>query len=279
MSFPKQSEVELPLLKVLLELGGKAAPKEIYPRITSMFPQLTDEDKAARLPSSPSTFRWHNLVQWGRQRLVDKGEIDASQRGVWKLTPRGRARAQGADAQSPTELLLAHQATLQDLVSDNESEVKRRIASELQALRPIDFEQFCLSFLGPLGYEQLEVTNKGADRGIDGHGLFRQGVVSIRSAFQAKRWRGNPVSRPEIDKFRGAIQGDYDHGVFLTTGRFTADAEAASIKKGAISLLLLDGAAIAENMIRNSIGVRTRPVQLFDIDPEFFRFSASETLL
>ncbi len=93
MSFPKRSEVELPLLRVLLECGGKAARKEIYPRITGMFPQLTDEDRAARLPSSPSTFKWHNLVQWSRQHLVDKGEIDASQRGVWKLTARGRARA------------------------------------------------------------------------------------------------------------------------------------------------------------------------------------------
>jgi restriction system protein len=279
MSFPKQSEVELPLLKVLLELGGKAEPKDIYPRVASSFPQLTEEDRAARLPSSPSTFRWHNLVQWSRQHLVEKGEIDGSTRGVWKLTARGRERAQGADPSSAAELLLAHQSTLKDLVSDNEAEVKRRIVSELQALQPTHFEQFCISFLGPLGYEQLEVTKRGADRGVDGHGLFRQGVVSIRSAFQAKRWRGNAVSRPEIDKFRGAIQGDYDHGVFLTTGRFTADAEAASIKKGAISLLLLDGDAIAENMIRNSIGVVGRPVQLFDIDPEFFNFPAGGTLL
>lgn len=109
--------------------------------------------------------------------------------------------------------------------------------------------------------------------------LFRQVVVTIRSAFQAKRWRNNPVSRPEIDKFRGAIQGDYDHRVFLTTGRFTSDAEAASIKKGAISLLLLDGEAIAENMIRNDIAVVRRPVQLFDIDPEFFDFPAADVLL
>ncbi len=78
------------------------------------------------------------------------------------------------------------------------------------------------------------------------------------------------IARWEIDKFRGAIQGDYDHGVFLTTGRFTADAEAASIKKGAISLLLLDGDAIAESMIHTGIGVVRRPVQLFDLDPEFF---------
>jgi len=29
MSFPKQSEIELPLLKTLQELGGKAEPKEL----------------------------------------------------------------------------------------------------------------------------------------------------------------------------------------------------------------------------------------------------------
>jgi restriction system protein len=271
MSYPKQSEIELPLLKTLLDLGGKAAPKELYPRLTTVFPQLTPEELVARTPSNPSIFRWHNLIQWSRQKLVEKGEIDGSTRGVWKLTPRGRARAIGA-SDSSTELLLAQQATLKDLVYENESEVKRRIISELQNLGAADFEQFCISLLGPLGYEQLKVTKRGADRGIDGFGLFRQGVVTIRSAFQAKRWRQNPVGRPEIDKFRGAIQGDYDHGVFLTTGRFTADAEAASIKKGAISLLLLDGQAIAESMIQNGIGVVRRPVQLFDLDPEFFRF-------
>src|SRR5437773_4453834 len=279
MSFPKQSEIELPLLKALQELGGKAAPKKLYPRLAKVFPQLNEEDLAARLPSSPSTFRWHNLVQWSRQRLVEKGEIDGSTRGIWKLTAKGRARATGASSNSSEELLLAHQATLKDLVYESEAEVKRRIISELQNLSPTDFEQFCISFLGPLGYEQLQVTNRGADGGIDGHGLFRQGVVSIRSAFQAKRWRQNAVSRPEIDKFRGPIQGDYDHGVFLTTGRFTSDAQAASIKKGAISLLLLDGDSIAENMIRNGIGVVRRPVQLFDLHPEFFRFPAADGFL
>ncbi len=279
MSFPKQSEIELPLLKLLHELGGKAQPKELYPKIAELFPQLTEEDLTARLPSSPSTFRWQNLVQWSRQKLVEKGEIDPSTRGIWKLTPRGRARATGAAANATEELLLANQATLKDLVYENEAEVKRRIISELQSLGATEFEQFCVSLLGPLGYQQLQVTNRGADRGIDGHGLFRQGVVSIRSAFQAKRWRQNPVSRPEIDKFRGAIQGEYDHGVFLTTGRFTSDAEAASIRRGAISLLLLDGEAIAESMIRNGIGVVRRPVQLFDVDPEFFNFPAADALL
>src|SRR5207248_9672407 len=93
------------------------------------------------MPSNPSIFRWHNLVQWSRQKLVEKGDLDGSTRGIWKLTARGRARATGATANFVEELLLAHQATLKDLVYENESEVKRRIISELQNLGATDFEQ------------------------------------------------------------------------------------------------------------------------------------------
>jgi hypothetical protein len=56
MSFPKQSEIELPLLKLLHEFGGKTGPKDLYPRLAAIFFQLTEDDLAARLPSSPSTF-------------------------------------------------------------------------------------------------------------------------------------------------------------------------------------------------------------------------------
>jgi restriction system protein len=95
--------------------------------------------------------------------------------------------------------------------------------------------------LAHLGYRNVEVTKRSQDGGIDGHGDFRQGAISIRSAFQAKRWTDNAVGRPEIDKFRGAIQGEYDHGVFLTTSRFSKDAKLASYKRGAITVLLLAG--------------------------------------
>jgi len=41
----------------------------------------------------------------------------------------------------------------------------------------------------------------------------------------------------------------------LTTSRFTKEAEEASYKKGAITILLLDGEAIAELMLERGIGV------------------------
>ena len=290
MAYPKQIEIEIPLLKTIEELGGSGKTTDIYPRVAKYFPQLTEEDLLARLPSSPSTFKWQNLVQWCRQGLVDKGEIDGSTRGIWKITPKGKDHLKGkttADSKKAPEtfgalelsLATSQEITLKDLIYQNETEVKNRIIAELKGLKAKEFEQFCKSFLQLLGYQQLEVTTGGPDGGIDGHGQFRQGVVTIRSAFQAKKWTNNPVGRPEIDKFRGAIQGDFDHGVFLTTAKFTNDAEAASVKKGAISILLLDGDAIAETMVKFGIGVSRRPVHLLDIDPEFFKFEVSGELI
>ena len=118
----------------------------------------------------------------------------------------------------------------------------------------------------------MTVTKRTGDGGIDGYGDFRQGAVSIKSAFQAKRWTEAPVGRPEIDRLRGAIQGEYDHGVFITTSRFTRDATEASYKKGAISILLLDGDAVVEQMIDRGIGVTKQPLYLYEVAEDFFDF-------
>lgn len=66
------------------------------------------------------------------------------------------------------------------------------------------------------------------------------------------------------------IQGEYDHGVFLTTSRFSRDAKLASFKKGAITVLLLDGAAIADILVERGLGVRRLPLYIYDLDEEFF---------
>ena len=126
--------------------------------------------------------------------------------------------------------------------------------------------------LQQLGYRDVTVTKRSNDGGIDGYGNFQQGVASIKSAFQAKRRADTPVRRPEIDRLRGALQGEFDHGVFITTSRFTKDATEASFKKGAISILLLDGDAVAELMIDRGIGVTKRPLYLYEVDDEFSDF-------
>jgi restriction system protein len=147
----------------------------------------------------------------------------------------------------------------------------------LKQLTPTGFEHFCMELLGQLGYLNVAVTKRSGDGGIDGYGDFRQGAVSIKSAFQAKRWTDTPVRRPDIDKLRGAIQGEYDHGVFITTSRFTKDAADASYKKGAITILLLDGDALAELMLDRGIGVVKQPLYLYEVASEFFDFGEDDS--
>ncbi len=275
MAFPRQSEIEIPLLRALADTGGSAKPRDVYPKVAASFPELTPAEQEQRLESSPSTRKWWNLVQWVRQYLVTAGEIDGSTRGLWTITPKGAARLK---AQAPSRQTVPEpvQVSLRDLSNRSRDEAKARLLTELRGLTPTAFEHFCRQLLQHLGFRNVTVTRQSGDGGIDGFGDFQQGAVSIKSGFQAKRWSDNPVGRPDIDRLRGSLQGEYDHGVFITTSRFTKDATEASYRKGAISILLLDGDAVAELMIDRGIGVVKQPIYLYEVAEEFFDFDDHE---
>ena len=128
MAFPKQSDVEIPLLQVLRDSGGSAEPKEVYPKVATYFPDLTPEEPDQRLESSSATRKWWNLVQWARQDLVQAGEVDGSTRGVWKLTEAGRARLISSDAQPDAQTRI--QGKIESAIPDVEA---RRSALEFLA--------------------------------------------------------------------------------------------------------------------------------------------------
>jgi len=89
---PRDKDIEIPLLEVLLELGGEGKPtQQIYPLVTMKFPQITDEDLAEKLPSGKNN-KWTNRIQWIRQQLISKGEMSSPVYGVWAITEKGRQR-------------------------------------------------------------------------------------------------------------------------------------------------------------------------------------------
>ena len=104
-------------------------------------------------------------------------EIDAATRGVWKLTARRRARATGSAQNTTEELLLANQRP-EGLSTKTRRRSKGRIISELQS-RIDGVEQFCVSLLGPLGYQQLKAPIV-ARTVVRWPRLFRQGVDYAR---------------------------------------------------------------------------------------------------
>ncbi len=100
---------------------------------------------------------------------------------------------------------------------------------------------------------------------------MKVGLAYLNVAFQCKRWTKGNVQRPEIDKFRGAIQGDFEQGLFFTTTSFSNGAVDISIKRGAVPIVLVDGDAIVDLMIEKEFGVMTDnlPIPSYALDLVF----------
>lgn len=246
---PTQSEVELPLLKSLLKLGGQAKPRVVYPVVAAEFPTITPDDLSETVADGHS--KWHNRIQWVRQRLVDRGEMESGGWGLWRITAKGKARVAGHPV-APTATSFP---SFLELYDKYESSFRAQLLERLLALKPSDFEHFGRRVLMAYGFVDVTVTAVSKDGGIDGYGRLTLGLATLGAAFQCKRWQGN-VGRPEVDKFRGAIQGEFEQGVFFATSDFTKEAREASLRKGAAPIILLNGESIVRLMIEKSIGVQ-----------------------
>lgn len=182
---------------------------------------------------------------------------------------RGRRKSIEATTPDPPKPTLA--ATLRHLKQLHQAQrelIKERIVSDLKRLSPTAFEFFAKRLLDVYGFEGMQVTQVNNDGGIDGYGRLRVGLAQMKVAIQCKRWTTGNVGRPEIDKFRGAIQGEYEQGIFFTTSGFAAGAKDASIKAGAVPVILIDGPSIADLMIDKGFGVQSEvlPVYTYALD-------------
>ncbi len=85
-----QRDFRLPLMKVILDLGGTAEVKDIREKLLPVMKErLTDDDFE---PVSTGEERWWNAACWERSDLVKEGLFrDDSPRGVWELSDEGRA--------------------------------------------------------------------------------------------------------------------------------------------------------------------------------------------
>lgn len=188
--------------------------------------------------------------------LLPNGKYYLSQ-GTASLKPQPAATRSSAKKPSLVDLKALHQRYL--------DEFRQRVLKDLKQLSPSDFEVFCKNLLVAYGFHDMIVTRATKDGGIDGHGCLKVGITDLRVAFQCKRWKNKTIGRPEIDQFRGAIQGEYEQGIFFTTASFTSEATSSRVKPGAITVVLMDGAAIVDFMIKNQTGIETETLPVYDL--------------
>ncbi|WP_334178619.1 restriction endonuclease [Pseudoxanthomonas sp.] len=268
-----------PLLDCLRSVGGSAKPKEVSSWIAKTLdlpPEITD------LTIKSGANRFHNQVQWARQYLVWQGLIDDSRRGVWTLTPLGwKTHLDDASSRAiflstvkqyqetrrlPAEAESTIALPVDELPLDEQQE--QSLLEVLQSLPPYGFELVCERLLREHGFESVSVTQKSRDGGIDGYGVLRlSAFVSLKVAFQAKRYK-DVVGRAAVGEFRNALLGRAEKGVFITTGRFTSDAEMEAARDGVIPIELVDGDRLVS--LFEDVGLGVRPKQIIEIDYAFF---------
>ncbi len=85
-----RKDYELPLLKGILELGGAMVPGDtLYTHIANLLGVTGLNSTYDPVHGRP---KWVYDLQWVRHTLVKNGELDGSQRGIWKITEKGRDR-------------------------------------------------------------------------------------------------------------------------------------------------------------------------------------------
>lgn len=153
--------------------------------------------------------------------------------------------------------------TLKMTHNDYVKSFKLQLLEQLKEIDPEIFEIFCKKLLKVYGFKDLKVTKPKKDGGVDGYGKLKVGISYLNVAVQCKRWKNTTVGRTEIDKFRGAIQGDFEQGIFITTSKFSKEALSATTKKGAVPIILIDGMMIIDIMIEKKFGIEVTEMPLY----------------
>lgn len=269
-----------PTVAALKDLGGSGQPAEVIDWIANAL-DVTDEHQLEVLKSGQTRFA--NQVHWARFYLSKAGYIDSSQRGVWSLTKKGLSTTINHDM----ALMIFHEVQ-EAIKKDKELEAEFEVdESETEGLEPEDprnyrvrlmetlmdlpasgFERLCQRILRESGFQEVKVTGRTGDGGIDGNGLLQiNPFVSFQVLFQCKRYSGS-VSVSQIRDFRGAMMGRADKGIILTTGTFTKDAKGEAVRDGVPPIELVDGDNLLDMLEKLELGLR--PVTSYEVDIDFF---------
>ena len=269
-----------PLLDALRELGDSGKPREVSSKIAETY-NLSNKKLDETLKSGNN--RFHNQVAWARQYLVWEGLVDSSKYGTWKLTEKGKRTRLSSD--EAREMFLKwveiHRKTREakansEIVEEQEQETPERFEREaapgllevLQNLTPSGFERVCQELLREHGFENVQVTGKSHDGGIDGYGTLELNpFVSFKVLFQCKRYKGS-VSIAQVRDFRGAMSGRAEKGIILTTGSFTVETIREANREGANQIELVDGSKLVEMFEKVELGVY--PKTVYELDMSYF---------
>lgn len=301
MAIPKYDEMYRLFLDCLAD-GQEHKMKEIRDVVAKTL-GITEEERSEMLPSGRPLF--NNRVGWTRTYLKKAGLIESPSRSVYKITEAGKqvlaenpreinnlylqrfesfwefVYPDSKGAESLTNVSPISSQTPQDILDDAFNQINATlvddILAEIMKQSPSFFENLVVKLLTEMGYggsieDAGSVIGQTGDEGIDG--IIREDKLGFSLIYiQAKRWDcDKTVSRPEIQKFVGALAGQgATKGLFITTAKFTKEARQYANKQHTTKVVLVDGTLLAKLMIEYNLGVSMETTyEVKRIDSDFF---------
>ena len=234
----------------------------------------------------------NNRIAWGKSYLKKGGYIKYPERGNVQITEKGKNQKtkltlksveedsnllifykEESSKNKNSEIEMIQNASPQDLIDEGfneiELEVKNELLEKLKTIDPYYFEKVILMLLKKMGYGDFIETSKTQDGGIDG--IINEDKLGLDKIYiQAKRFTENKVREKDIRNFIGAMSGDTNKGVFVTTSLFDKGA-VEKAKNAHHKIILLDGNKLVDLMHEFNVGVQIKSVyEVKQLDEDFF---------
>jgi len=164
------------------------------------------------------------------------------------------------------------------LAIQNQNElVKKNLIEKIQDMDPFQFEYLVAELLRKIGYENVEVTKRSGDKGIDVVGnLTVGGLTNVKTVIQVKRYKaGNNISGKYITQLRGSAEVN-QRGLIITTSDFTKDAISEAKATNKMPVALVNGKKLIELLFNYRVGVKEETVSVFSINSELFENELSD---
>ncbi len=126
-----------------------------------------------------------------------------------------------------------------------------------------EFEEFLKIYLRKLGLDEIQITKRSKDGGVDLKAL-RNGIGefsnsdSIEYYIQAKRYKTNKVTVNVLRELKGVIPFGHK-GMLITTSEFTKDVISEACNDPSKPVTLVDGKTLLRSCIENGIGFTFEP--------------------
>ncbi|WP_109002641.1 restriction endonuclease [Streptomyces rishiriensis] len=152
-------------------------------------------------------------------------------------------------------------------IEQENGQVKEQLLKQLREVPPEVFEHIVADLFTAMKYEDVKVTRRSKDGGVDVRAtLVAGGVMTVPTAIQVKRW-SKPVTVKEVRELRGTLRAG-TQGIIVTTGGYTKDAPKEALDDALTPIHLIDGRLLTDLLTEHGIGVQASRLSLLSLDLE-----------